>query len=168
MEKKFLTALTTGEALYEGDKINVYGYESPNDLEPEHNIALGIKIDENGFVQVVHKHGADLIESIIKIGDHAFKDADHVDAFVDYTYGKHQYARFVLYLKRLPATLRLDFKDLIEPFKLYCKYQDQWRVVTGASRLGDVWLNEDLDKTVGYTERVSVLQCSCWTGTRPT
>jgi hypothetical protein len=45
---------------------------------------------------------------------------------------------------------------------LTCQYQGQLHRVTGSSRLGDVWLTEDLSRSEGYTKRVSIADCSDW------
>jgi len=37
--------------------------------------------------------------------------------------------------------------------------------VTGASRLGDVWLSKDFAREDGYEARVSVAACSGWGAT---
>ena len=45
---------------------------------------------------------------------------------------------------------------------LFCTYEGQTYRVTGASRLGDVWLTLDLCKNQGYEKRVDVADCSDW------
>lgn len=44
---------------------------------------------------------------------------------------------------------------------LFCTYEGVPHRVTGASRLGDVWLNKDLTAT-HYEIRVDVTKCSDW------
>jgi len=51
---------------------------------------------------------------------------------------------------------------VMKDIKLFCTYQGtRWRV-TGASRLGDVWLTKNIDKDTGYDERVNVSDITEW------
>ncbi len=80
--------------------------------------------------------------------------------------GTEAYAKFVLIYKRMPAWMINAFTPWMNQFKLFCTYEDKrWRV-TGASRLGDVWLAEDFNRDIGYDKRVSVSKCSEW-GDKP-
>lgn len=93
----------------------------------------------------------------------------HVDDFIDFgtaftgpsLKGEHE-ARWFLFLHRLPANLRMEFKDKIDHLTLFCDYQDVRHRVTGASSMGDVWLTTDFNKDTGYDKRVDVLECSNW------
>lgn len=86
----------------------------------------------------------------------------HVDDFIDQAFGHENYARFFFLLHRLPAALKADFDEWIRPHKLFCTWKDQrWRV-TGASRLGDVWLASDFNREIGYDKRVDLKECSEW------
>lgn len=64
---------------------------------------------------------------------------------------------------RLPAVdqnrVRATFEN---EHKLFCTYEGKPYRVTGASRLGDIWLAEDLNRTRGYDLRVYINQCSDW------
>lgn len=83
----------------------------------------------------------------------------HVDDFVqDMT--KDRYARWVLFLHRLPALLRTDFAEQIAEQKLFADWKGRRYRVTGASRLGDVWLASNFNQEVGYDHRVSVDELS--------
>lgn len=86
----------------------------------------------------------------------------HVDEFIDDFLHPEKYARWFLFLKRLPAALQTDFHEFIQPFKLFCTYQGVRYRVTGASRLGDVWLAKNFEREVGYDKRVNVAECSAW------
>lgn len=45
---------------------------------------------------------------------------------------------------------------------LFCTFEGKrWRV-TGASRMGDVWLAEDFKREYGYDRRVDVAKCEAW------
>lgn len=90
-----------------------------------------------------------------------------VDDFIYWGSGKkipnETYARWVLHHYRLPAFLRISFEDFINRYKLFCVYQGKKYRVTGASRLGDIWLSLDPNKEDGYDLRVGVHECSEWT-----
>lgn len=78
-----------------------------------------------------------------------------------------RYAKFFFLLKRLPAVMQGAFKEHIEKYQLYCEFEGRsWRV-TGASRMGDVWLTSDFNQDAGYEERVDLAQCSNWSPTPP-
>lgn len=86
----------------------------------------------------------------------------NVDDFIWGNYGTHQYARFVFMLFRLPAANQLDFAEWIARYRLFCDWKGKrWRV-TGASRMGDVWLASDFERDVGYDDRVDLEECSNW------
>jgi hypothetical protein len=86
----------------------------------------------------------------------------HVDDFIDGEYCKHKYARWVLNHFRLPAVLKNDFSEFMEPFKLFCDYEGRQYRCTGASRLGDIWLTSDFTRCTGYELRVDVAKCTNW------
>lgn len=93
----------------------------------------------------------------------------HIHDFIEHGMGwSHEsspeelYARWFFMLHRLPAIELNAFDKWISQYELYCTWNGKrWRV-TGASRMGDVWLHKDLKKTNGYTERVDVAECSEW------
>jgi hypothetical protein len=68
-------------------------------------------------------------------------------------------ARFFFLLRRLSATLQSDFADHIKMYKLLCWYEGEVYRVTGASRLGDIWLRKDQAQDTGYDKRVYVDEC---------
>lgn len=86
----------------------------------------------------------------------------HVDDFIDGEFMKHTYARWVLNYFRLPAALKNDFEPFMKDHKLFCTYKGKRRRVTGASRLGDIWLADDYEQCVGYNYRVDVVDCTEW------
>ena len=64
---------------------------------------------------------------------------------------------------RRPA-IDKDYKWL-EENPLFCTCMGlPWRV-TGASRLGDVWLTKQFERANGYDLRVDVADCSTWAKT---
>jgi len=85
----------------------------------------------------------------------------HVDLYIDHR-GGDPYARFVLLLFRLPAMLLTGFAPFIGQHRLFCDYEGKRYRVTGASRLGDVWLVADLERGHGHDERVDVELCERW------
>jgi hypothetical protein len=89
----------------------------------------------------------------------------HVDDFVDdIAKGSRpeRYARFWLFHARLSAVLKNQFREFPGGAKLFCDYQGKRYRVTGASRLGDVWLAENHNRDIGYDLRVDVDSCSNW------
>ena len=93
----------------------------------------------------------------------------HVDDFIDFgtsftkpsPAGEHE-ARWFLFLHRLPAILKMEFKDKMENLTLFCDYEGVRHRVIGGSRMGDVWLTTDFNKDTGYDKRVDVKWCSNW------
>ena len=91
----------------------------------------------------------------------------HVDDWLDQVDPLNQpdedeaYARFVLELLRFPAWKQVMYKSIIQSFPLYCTFEGQPYRVTGASRLGDIWLNYP-DKVDSYLIRLPVTHCSQW------
>jgi hypothetical protein len=89
------------------------------------------------------------------------KEPTHVDEFID-DYRTDVYASWFLSLHRLPAALQFKFEEQIKAYKLFCDCDGQrWRV-TGASRMGDVWLTKNFDQNSGYQQRVLIDSCSNW------
>lgn len=93
----------------------------------------------------------------------------HVDEFIHQGMFRHEdpraYAAFVLEHFRKAAWWRSMTDQWMNQFKLFGTYNGKRYRVTGASRLGDVWLQEDFDKDHGYNERVDVLSVSDWSAT---
>jgi hypothetical protein len=83
-----------------------------------------------------------------------------VDDFIDHGPDTVTYARFALLLMRLPAINQIAFKELIAEYKLFCTFEGNRYRVTGASRMGDIWLHSHPEATVGYEKRVDVADCS--------
>lgn len=90
----------------------------------------------------------------------------HVDDFIDNSYSNRtiesRYARFVLNYFRMPAVLQSDFAPWMKQFALFCTYKGKRYRVTGASRLGDIWLAEDHNREKGYDHRVNYTDCTDW------
>jgi len=53
-----------------------------------------------------------------------------------------------------------QMKNTPPPYKIFCEYKGQKYRITGASRMGDVWLAEDFDREMGYDHRVAIDDCS--------
>jgi hypothetical protein len=87
----------------------------------------------------------------------------HVDDFIDDS-TSDRYAASWFESFRRPAYDKLKEPDTR---KLFATYQGQRHLVTGCSRLGDVWLHTDLNyKDSSYEKRVDVDKCSAW-GDKP-
>ena len=88
----------------------------------------------------------------------------HIDEWLDtpnYTEDDgEKYARFVLELFRYPAWKAAMYRKFVPP--LFCTYEGKRYKVTGASRMGDIWLAEDFTQMHGYDHRVDVTACSEW------
>lgn len=83
----------------------------------------------------------------------------HIDEYID-AYDTDPDVSWFLMLKRMPATLQAKFKEHIEPLSLFCEFEGKrWRV-TGASRLGDIWLTSKFTQSIGYEKRVYIDDCS--------
>lgn len=124
---------------------------------------IGFKEQGNTLSNLVHE----LSDCIVSPNDSYEEfEEEHVDNFIEdgfaYRSDEEKYARFFLTLKRLSAHLQADFRDMISEYKLFCMYEGKKYRVTGASRLGDVWLSLDHNKEDGYTKRVMHTQCTNW------
>lgn len=95
--------------------------------------------------------------------------ATHVDDWLDSVFVKthdEDYAKFVLEMHRWPAWKQMRYRQWILQHKLFCTYQGQRYRVTGASRLGDIWLTTDFERGSGNVLRVSLDECNNW-GDKP-
>lgn len=91
---------------------------------------------------------------------------EHVDDFVALNFCEHQYARWMLCHFRLSAALKMDFDPFMRHHRLFCTWKGKRYRVTGASRMGDVWLASDFDRETGYDHRVLIHECSEWSNTK--
>lgn len=64
------------------------------------------------------------------------------------------YAHFMLHCFRLPAWQWVLYAPILKGRRLFVQYEGHVYRVTGASRLGDVWLVRDFNRTSGYDLRV--------------
>jgi len=89
----------------------------------------------------------------------------HIDDWIDFPTPETEeskYAAWFFMLHRLPAMLQVNFEPWIKKYKLFCTYNGKRYRVTGASRLGDIWLTSKQHQDTGYEHRVSVDECSEW------
>ena len=90
----------------------------------------------------------------------------HVDNWIDDPFPIHDeavnYAKWFLNYKRMPAASQMKFYEFMKDHKLFCMYEGEQYRVTGASRMGDVYLTKDFGRDAGYDKRVSVDKCSQW------
>lgn len=88
----------------------------------------------------------------------------HIDDWLDNAHHSEDhnetYARFVLEQFRWPAWKLTMYRKHTPP--LFCTYEGKRYKVTGASRMGDIWLAEDFERQNGYDKRVDVAACSEW------
>jgi hypothetical protein len=91
---------------------------------------------------------------------------EHVDDFIDApcirATESESYAAWMLNHFRFPANLRFKFDKFMKGHKLFATYKDQVYRVTGASRMGDVWLATDFDRKTGYDLRVDINNIQSW------
>lgn len=161
-----LTALSDGYALNVGDEIYINHILVDGDLK---SLSEGKTVKTvhayttpDGRVYVTHELGHTPIDMVRRSAECA-----HVDDFVYHKYCKNEYARFFFLLNRLPAALKMDFDEYIKPYKLFARCDDIWYRVTGASRMGDIWLSLDFDRTHGYDRRVLLDSIQEWSQCDP-
>lgn len=86
----------------------------------------------------------------------------HIDDFLDSAYEIVSrpglaYAHFLFSHWRKPAVDKSMHEPFMRKFKLFVDYEGKtWRV-TGASRMGDIWLQSDFTRDHGYTNRVDLV-----------
>lgn len=98
------------------------------------------------------------------------KEFTHIDDFIDYGSSisagfndeNELYARWMLDHFRRPATTKMAFDRFYNDKKLFATYSGERYRVTGASRMGDVWITKDFDQKDGYQNRVMVDELSEW------
>jgi hypothetical protein len=90
----------------------------------------------------------------------------HVDDFIDASCSQmsesETYAAWMLNHFRFPAGLRFKFDKFMKSHKLFATYKDQVYLITGASRMGDVWLAADFNRENGYDLRVDINDIQSW------
>ena len=69
---------------------------------------------------------------------------------------KEVYARFMLEYFRMPATKQTELRTPLRSLRLFATYQGQRVRITGASRMGDVWITHDFKQSTGYQDRVFI------------
>lgn len=99
-----------------------------------------------------------------------FFEMTHIDDWLDEPGGENidgiHYAKFVLNYFRYPAWLKMAFRPWMEEHKLFCTYQNKRYRVTGASRMGDIWITSNFDQDTGYELRVDVAECGQWSASK--
>ena len=88
----------------------------------------------------------------------------HIDEWIE-DRNSDDYAAWVFNHFRLPAILKIRFAKFMADHRLFATYEGKRYRVTGASRLGDVWLATDFNRDTGYDRRVDVALCSAWSPT---
>lgn len=85
----------------------------------------------------------------------------HVDDFLDDVYVLSRtphlkYVHFMFSHWRKPAIEKLAHEPFMAQFKLFVDWKGKTYRVTGASRLGDVYLTSDFNRNMGYEHRVGL------------
>lgn len=83
----------------------------------------------------------------------------HIDDWIDSKDKKSEIellakAWFILY--RLPAFKQMVMRPIIDHTILLCDYEGKEYRIIGCSRMGDIWLKQDISKTNGYDKRVDI------------
>lgn len=93
----------------------------------------------------------------------------HVDDFIDNACYQHEdtslhYASFFLNLMRMDAVHQMAYRPIMNELgiRLFCEHEGITYRVTGASRLGDIWLTRDFNRELGHEKRVDVTTCQNW------
>jgi len=90
----------------------------------------------------------------------------HIDDWIDSpSKGRtreESYAKWIFWYFRYPAWAQIQFHEFMKDYLLFCTYKGKRYRVTGASRMGDIWLTEDPNRDTGYELRVGVNECSGW------
>lgn len=108
---------------------------------------------ESKFIQTKIPEKEQDVQAFIRFGSRFFRDCRLKE-----NVGDEKYARFVLSMRNVPASVSIDLEDYFNQYKLYCEYEGVKHIVIGFSRFGDVWLNEDLNAT-SYSKRVNISDC---------
>lgn len=59
-----------------------------------------------------------------------------------------------------PAVYQMENRDKIKGLSVFCEYESIKYKITGASRMGDVWLAKNFERESGYDKRVMIDECS--------
>lgn len=87
--------------------------------------------------------------------------AVHVDDFIANPMSD-SYAAWMLDHFRRSALQRARFDEFMRDRRLFCTFEGKRYRVTGASRLGDVWLHSNFKEGTTYELRVDVSKCTAW------
>lgn len=69
--------------------------------------------------------------------------------------GDTNYARWVMLMHDVPTTLSFDIEEYVKQFPLYCMYEGIKHKFINVSRLGDVFITDNLEST-SYNKRVLI------------
>ncbi|AZI14544.1 hypothetical protein [Avibacterium paragallinarum] len=69
--------------------------------------------------------------------------------------GDINYARWIMSMHDVPATLSFDIEEYVKQFPLYCMYNGIKHKFINVSRLGDVFITDNLESE-SYNKRVSI------------
>lgn len=66
------------------------------------------------------------------------------------------YAHFMFWHFRAPAWVKMAHRPYMKDRRLFVTYEGKRYRVTGASRLGDIWLAKDFNREDGYDLRIDL------------
>lgn len=162
-ERKFLTSLN-GYAVYSGDKIYRIADKK---LVTVKDVVIS---EYNQVYFIIEEKDESVFIEECCTDNNMLEEDKHIDNYIDSMTGfsdkpkdvirMEHYSKFFFLLHRLPAYMKNDFAEWINQYKLLCKYNGKKYRVTGCSRMGDIWLNENFNADNGYDHRVMINQVS--------
>lgn len=87
---------------------------------------------------------------------HIYEWLDHPELLT--TEGERKVWEF-LNFRTLPAWEQMQDPDRLKGLSVFCEYEGTKYKITGASRMGDIWLATDFEQIHGYDERVMIDLC---------
>jgi len=167
----------SGDVVVDGAKPKMISFEIAGTevlvLSDTGATVYGEKVDDNrrAYDEFMTWNGA-MLDRHEDVSDFA-DDPHHVDKWIsdivyravpaDDTMGE---VAFLLFHARLTAAHRISIgRFALADVRLLCTYNSNRYAVTGASRMGDITLHDDLDAEwfYGYTLRVHPHECTDWT-----
>lgn len=162
---KFLTVSLCDNLVFVGSKM----FDMNEDVNSEFIVeSLKISPDEIYYIDNTGKQHKFGYSFLVDSQKELFKSDlfVHIDNFIDRAtfFEKREesaeilnYAKLFFLIKRLPAYMRIQFDDILgDNLKLFCTYNGGRFRITGASRMGDIYLNKNHNDNVGYNIRVCI------------
>lgn len=89
----------------------------------------------------------------------------HIHEWLDENEGKledptmKQVWKFLDFKTRSAIHQHVENPDGVKGLSIFCEFQGEKHRVTGASRLGDIWLVTDFSRDTGHNKRVDIDDC---------